>query len=106
MYFSYHIWRLGGRVGEGIGDVLTEKVLTVVKMPPHDAGLNSDEDLPVDMPIKEMYVKAPPRLVRSAWWVVSFDLVLTVFVWGWAQSWNAEDFWENQVRIARGYMYK
>lgn len=60
-------------------------------------GINPDEDLPTEIPVKELYVRAPPRLIRSAYWVIFVDLVLTAVVWFWAEDWNSGDFWEHQV---------
>lgn len=45
-----------------------------------------------------MYVRAPPRLVRSACWIAGFDLVATGLVWFWAEGWDGGDFWSHQVR--------
>ncbi|CAM9786622.1 unnamed protein product [Ascophyllum nodosum] len=60
-------------------------------------GLNADEDAAPDIPTKEMYVRSPPRLLRSAWWIAFLDLVHTVVAWGWVEGWKPQEFWENQV---------
>lgn len=49
--------------------------------------------------MKEMYVRTPPRLISSARWVVTLDVILTVAVWFWAEGWNGSDFWEHQVCV-------
>ncbi|CAM9199139.1 unnamed protein product, partial [Ectocarpus sp. 12 AP-2014] len=60
-------------------------------------GINPDEELASEAPVKEMYVRTPPRLISSARWVVSLDIILTIAVWFWAEGWNGADFWEHQV---------
>eukprot|EP00903_Cladosiphon_okamuranus_P012069 g11330.t1 len=62
------------------------------------AGIDPDEALPVEAPVKEMYVRAPARLISSAWRVTLLDVVLTSVAWIWAEDWSCASFWQHQFK--------